>query len=119
VNEENGQQEDVQVLREILARELETINNYQNLLSRSIGPEIATFINHIIDEEKEHVAESMTLINRIDERQAIRFTNSEHWRVSDESAPAPENRATDDIQHQKEVPRSALTVGSLRGNKSI
>lgn len=118
MNEENEKQEDVQVLREILARELETINSYQSLLSRSLSPEVATFINHIIDEEKEHVAESMTLINRIDERQAVRFTNSEHWRYGVEGNSTQENQDTEGAS-QNQFPRSTFTVGSLRGNKTI
>lgn len=111
----NEEQEDVQVLRDILARELETINSYQNLLSRTLSPEVATFIEHIIDEEKEHVAESMTLINRIDERQAMRFTNSEHWREAPEQPSTQVNKEV----HQQESSRSTFTVGSLRRNKAV
>jgi len=108
----NEETDDVQILREILARELETINNYQNLLGRARSAEVASFINHIIDEEKEHVAESMTLINSIDERQALRFTNSDHWREGN----------TDEVaNHQESAKRSegAFTVGSLRDDKTI
>lgn len=107
----NEQEEDVQVLREILARELETINNYQNLLARASSPEVAAFISHIIDEEKEHVAESMTLINRIDVRQAIRFTDSDHWRE--------DGTVSIEREDQIEEPKSLFTVGSLRGTRSV
>lgn len=110
------EQDDVQVLREILARELETINNYQNLLGRARSAEVAAFIDHIIDEEKEHVAESMTLINRIDERQALRFANSDHWRENSEAIPA--NKIEETESQQLITSERFFTVGSLRNTKT-
>lgn len=92
-----GENDDVSLLRDILARELETINNYQSLSRRATDPQIAAFIQHITDEEKEHVAEAMELINRLDQKQAALFGNESHW----------EGGGTGDER--------TFTVGSLRG----
>lgn len=105
---------DIVLLREILARELETINTYHSLLERSTAPEVADFIGHIIDEEKEHVAEAMELINQIDHRQAARFGEGAHYRI----APAevsPQVAPDKTVAH--EMNARQLTVGSLRNNR--
>ena len=100
--------QDVVLLRDILARELETINTYQSLLERARTNDVVEFISHIIDEEKEHVAEAMELINRIDPKQAARFGAGAHYR-SDAShyaaSPTDDNGSTQ------------FTVGSLRNNR--
>jgi rubrerythrin len=98
---------DVMLLRDILARELETINNYQSLSSRAKNPAIAAFIKHITDEEKEHVAEAMQLINRLDQRQAALFEIESHWEGGTPSKGAPSNPPDERI----------WTVGSLRGRE--
>jgi hypothetical protein len=98
---------DVVLLRDILARELETINFYQSLLARAKTADSADFITHVIDEEKEHVAEAMELINRIDPAQASRFGAVPHYNRSsgDQSA----NRGIDPGNKPGQ-----FTVGSLR-----
>jgi rubrerythrin len=100
--------QDVVLLRDILARELETINNYQSLLERARTNDVIEFISHIIDEEKEHVAEAMELINRIDPKQAARFGAGAHYR-SDTSQDA--TSSTDDKGS------THFTVGSLRNSR--
>jgi len=108
--------QDVILLRDILARELETINNYQNLLAQSRRPEIRAFIAHIIEEEKEHVAESIELIKELDPNQAALFKDSNHWK--DDSISEEPNRLSkqdsSEIQQPNNLPK--FTVGSLRGN---
>jgi rubrerythrin len=98
-------EQDTALLREILARELETINVYQSLLASALSPEVGRFLAHIIDEEKEHVAESMELINSLDKAQASRFGLGNHWR-KDYIGPE-ESRESG----------SAFTVGSLRAGQ--
>ncbi len=99
--------DDLIILREILARELETINVYQNLASRTANADVADFINHIAEEEKEHVAEAMEVINQMDHSQASRFGAGAHWRQSAEisnPSPSPSTKSQD----------RSFTVGSLR-----
>lgn len=101
-------QQDVILLREILARELETINYYQSLLERARTNDVVEFISHIIDEEKEHVAEAMELINRIDPKQAARFGAGAHYRSdASQNVTSP----TDDKGSTR------FTVGSLRNSR--
>ena len=64
--------EDLVVLREILQRELETINAYERMLTRISDPSLRQIIEHVTDEEREHVAEMYELIMERDERQRQR-----------------------------------------------
>ncbi|MCI0487489.1 MAG: ferritin-like domain-containing protein [Blastocatellia bacterium] len=106
--------EDITLLRDILARELGTINNYQNLLSRAQRPEVREFIAHIIEEEKEHIAESMELIKELDPAQASLFKEGSHWRkVSLQPASSQTGRASATLP-EDDNHISPLTVGSLR-----
>ncbi|MEW6208296.1 MAG: ferritin-like domain-containing protein [Acidobacteriota bacterium] len=99
--------DDLIILREILARELETINVYQNLAARTENAEVAAFINHIAEEEKEHVAEAMEFINQMDASQASRFGAGAHWRQKSESSNPSSLQSTISKSH-------SFTVGSLR-----
>ena len=64
--------EDLVVLREILQRELETINAYERMLERITDASLRQIIEHVTDEEREHVAEMYELIMERDERQRLR-----------------------------------------------
>lgn len=61
--------DDVAVLREILQRELETINTYEDMIARLKDPALRQIVEHITDEEREHVAEMYQLIVERDPRQ--------------------------------------------------
>jgi rubrerythrin len=69
--------EDLVVLREILQRELETINAYEKMLERVSDPELRTIIDHVTDEEREHVAEMYYLIMARDPKQQARSQHGE------------------------------------------
>ena len=64
--------EDIVVLREILQRELETINAYEKMLERVSDPSLKLIIEHVTDEEREHVAEMYQLIMARDPKQLAR-----------------------------------------------
>lgn len=68
--------EDLLVLREILQRELETINAYERMLSRIGDPALRKIIEHVTDEEREHVSEMYQLIMERDTVQAERAEKS-------------------------------------------
>lgn len=61
--------EDLIVLREILQRELETINAYEKMLDRLTEPALREIVAHVTDEEREHVSEMYHLILARDVRQ--------------------------------------------------
>ena len=69
--------EDLVVLREILQRELETINAYEKMIDRVSDPALKQIIEHVTDEEREHVAEMYQLIMERDERQQARSLRGE------------------------------------------
>lgn len=64
--------DDVAILRSILQRELETINAYEEMLGRLSDPRLREIVEHVTDEEREHVAEMYELIMAHDPRQRER-----------------------------------------------
>jgi len=66
-------QDDLDMLREDLIGELQAINQYQEHILSLENEEAATTLEHIIEEEKEHVAELLRLIQNLDPTQAEKF----------------------------------------------
>jgi len=66
-------QDDLNMLREDLIGELQAINQYQEHILDLENEEAATTLEHIIEEEKEHVAELLRLIQNLDPAQAEKF----------------------------------------------
>lgn len=104
---------DVRLLRAVLARELETINEYECMAEEAEDPHIRAFFLHLAKEEKEHVGEAMALINERDADQKRELdeadTRFEHFSGAageGSSAPASPRAPAEPL---------ALTVGSLRG----
>ena len=61
--------DDVSILRAILQRELETINAYEEMQAAIKDPALRQIVEHITDEEREHVVEMYELILQRDARQ--------------------------------------------------
>jgi rubrerythrin len=66
-------QDDLEMLREDLIGELQAINQYQEHVLDLENEEAVTKLEHIIEEEKEHVAELLRLIQNLDPAQAEKF----------------------------------------------
>jgi hypothetical protein len=66
-------EDDLEMLREDLIGELQAINQYQEHIESLEGEEAITTLEHIIAEEKEHVAELLRLIQDLDSVQAEKF----------------------------------------------
>jgi rubrerythrin len=64
---------DVEMLREDLVGELNAINQYQEHLDMLEDKEAIRVLQHIRDDEKEHVAELTKLIQKLDATQAAKF----------------------------------------------
>ena len=109
---------DLMLLRDILAREISTINNYQSLLSQASSPEVATFVSHILEEEKEHVAEALELIKELDPNQAEMIAKGSHWK-SDSAAREYSNSARRLFRLSRHDAPHTWTVGSLKGKKEL
>lgn len=67
--------DDLEMLREDLIGELQAINQYQEHIESMENEEAVTTLEHIIEEEKEHVAELLRLIQQLDPVQAEKFKN--------------------------------------------
>jgi len=65
--------DDLEMLREDLVGELQAINQYHGHILILENEEAATTLEHIIEEEKEHVAELLKLIQKLDPVQADKF----------------------------------------------
>ena len=61
--------QDVAMLRLVVLRELETINQYEEMARDAEEEHLRSFFRHLADEEKEHVSEAMALLAERDEAQ--------------------------------------------------
>jgi len=66
-------EDDLDMLREDLVGELHAINQYQEHIESLGNEEAMSLLEHIIGEEKEHVAELVKLIQKLDPVQADKF----------------------------------------------
>ncbi len=64
---------DLEMLREDLVGELNAINQYQDHIESLENQEAIHVLEHIRDDEKEHVAELTKLIQKLDATQAAKF----------------------------------------------
>lgn len=103
-SDHSGLEEVLILLREDLIGELQAINQYQAHIDRIDHPEIKGLLEHIRDDEKEHVAEITHAIARIDAIQRDKF--------AEDHTMATEERVVSGPQDNK-----ILTVGSLFGKK--
>jgi rubrerythrin len=65
--------DDLEILREDLVSELQAINQYHEHILVLENEEAVTTLEHIVGEEKEHVAELLRLIQNLDPVQASKF----------------------------------------------
>jgi rubrerythrin len=72
-DEQLNRLDDLEMLREDLVSELQAINQYHGHVVVLDNEEAATTLEHIIDEEKEHVAELVRLIQKLDPVQSDKF----------------------------------------------
>jgi len=99
-----GLEEVLIMMREDLIGELQAINQYQAHIDKIDHVEIRSLLEHIRDDEKEHVAEITHAISRIDAIQKAKF--------AEDHTVAAEERVVSETDESK-----ILTVGSLFGKK--
>jgi len=66
-------QDDLDMLREDLISELQAISQYQDHILELDNEEAVNTLEHIVEEEKEHVAELLRLVQNLDPSQAEKF----------------------------------------------
>lgn len=105
--------DDLARLRLVLARELETINEYEAHARAASDEKMRAFFMHLADEEKEHVAEAMALIHELDAVQAREAdeVKTDHAHFNGQSATAQP-----DASDTRPTPMSRVqwTIGSLK-----
>lgn len=69
-DEQLGVQDDLEALRDVLAYKLQAINQHQEHLLYLENEGAAAALEHIVEQEKEHVAELLRLIQTLDPVQA-------------------------------------------------
>ena len=77
INELEEREIDLEMLREDLIGELQAINQYQDHIDSLENDEARQLLEHIRDDEKEHVAELTRLIRMLDLTQAQKFEKEE------------------------------------------
>jgi len=68
---------DLKNLREALIGELQAINQYQQYVNETDNEKIKKVLSHIRDDEKEHFAELVKLIQELDSTQKEKFQKEE------------------------------------------
>jgi len=68
---------DLKNMRKDLVGELEAINQYQEHIDETDNEEIKKVLGHIRDDEKEHVAEIVKLLRKLDQVQEEKFQKEE------------------------------------------
>src|SRR6185295_290188 len=118
---------DAQRVRQVLARELETISHYESLAAAAERPELRAFFLHLAEEEKEHVAEATAMLRRLDAGQELQFQKpfpASHFaqpagakdREPPPGSPLPDPRKALYATTSPPSPHGGtFTVGSLRG----
>lgn len=97
-------------LRDDVTGELDAINQYQWHIDNIDNEEIRSVLEHIRDEEKEHFAELVKLIARIDEIQREKFLEE----GDDLDGNAEDNEVGESIAG---TASPTATIGSLKGKK--
>lgn len=98
-------------LRDDATGELDAINQYQWHIDNIDNEEIRSVLEHIRDEEKEHFAELVKLIARIDEIQREKFLEEGN---DSTNGTAEENEVGESIAG---AALPTATIGSLKGKK--
>lgn len=118
-------EEILRALRIDVAAELDAINLYQAHIDAIDDERVRQVIAHIRDEEKEHVAEFLELINSLDPTQRQMFA-TEHASAIEEGktgvlplgvAAAGTSGDTPDDGNTAQPASAQLTVGSLLGEE--
>ncbi len=107
---------DVELVRQVLARELETINQYEQAAREADTELIRAFFRHLADEEKEHVAEAMQLLHQLDAAQHSRAAQVDVRIEHFGGSPATGGVAGHPAETSPKVTRT-FTVGSLKRRK--
>lgn len=105
---------DASLIREIMARECDTVNHYVALAARAVDENVRALILHLAREEKEHIAECSRSLAALDPEYAQLlqkpFAHALDGGQDAQPAPPPSPpAAAPGLQHHT----GAFTIGSL------
>lgn len=105
---------DIARIRQVLARELETISEYEELARAAESADVRAFFLHLAEEEKEHVAEAVYLLARFDPGQRAQNAkdfSQAHFLGGPAAAPTSANPDVTPVNTSAVAPASGgLTV---------
>lgn len=104
-------QNDVQLLRKVVARELDTISEYEIFADAAKDPLVKSFFAHLADEEKEHVAEAMALIA---ERDTVQKNHMDGVDIRPEHFNGTDTQKTTSVASSNPQKPKGFTVGTLK-----
>lgn len=113
--------DDVARIRRVLARELETINEYEAFARASSSPEVRAFFLHLAAEEKEHVSEAVHMLRMLDTGQDAHFTKPYVPGHFEGTAAAPVGAPAAPVMTERGAPASppaSLGVNGRNGRLS-
>jgi hypothetical protein len=100
------------ILRQFILREIETINAYDAMLRQVDSEDVQRMLAHAIYEEKEHVAEGLQLLRRLDPMQdrAMQADHSDHF-----APDGPGARALAALRDNQPLPPKAANPPGAAG----
>ena len=105
---------DLELVRQVLSRELETINSYEQAARQATHELVRSFFLHLAEEEKEHVAEAMELLQQLDPAQRAHVASADVGMAHFTGAP---KAAAGAPPAPAAGPQLSFTVGSLKRRK--
>jgi len=109
-----GLTRNLEIVRELMSRELETVNTCHHWIEEADNDELKRMISHIRDEKKDHVSVCYEYLKLHDDGQS-----ESHSRVLREHFPdgvfvIPGHGHEEPVGSGKDSSKSKLTVGSLQ-----
>jgi hypothetical protein len=118
---DNDLSTDVALVRQVLARELETINEYEASARAASTPELRDFFLHLAAEEKEHVAEAVHMLRLLDAGQEAHFAKpvtTGHFQGALEGGPSPAPARAPAPAPAAAAPAEPAPRGPARGGRN-
>ena len=105
-----GERDCQDLIRELLVRELETVNVYSAMVQQARTPSVRALIAGITAQEKHHIAEAVDLLARYDANQAEALAVA-GLRVREPEPAAPPAAAPSEVVYEPAGARVAVAAG--------
>lgn len=109
---------DMERVRHVLSRELETISEYELLSREATDPRVREFLAHLAAEEKEHVAEAVAVLRQLDPTQDDYFVRGVPDGHFNDGAHAPVPSPAPPVPTPRPAPAAAPSGLTVAGSRS-